>query len=182
MRVPDYPKDEAAEAVETLAICDGSRIRRSHGELPDSREAFMMTHYMNALVEVIVATFQKHPDVTWAQVTPAKAVARFKVEGDPVLVHFGKIDNAWRVGFDVESDKSPMQLVANSIFILSGVFHAVREFLTGLIVQQPDRLVFAVDSDILRDLLDTTLARESVLDPLGYRMEADGVICRAIGS
>jgi hypothetical protein len=67
-----------------------------------------------------------------------------------VLVQFQKVDEtAWRASFEAEeSSKTPTELVSNSVRILSGVFHAAREFVD---VRQPERLAFAPEYESLAD-------------------------------
>jgi hypothetical protein len=79
-----------------------------------------------------------------------------------VLVDFQKVDEiTWRASFEVEdSSKTPTEIVRSSVFILSGVFHAVREFLEA---RQPQRLTFA-DDEALGDLYEAYLAREKGLN------------------
>ena len=86
---------------------------------------------MGTLAEAVVASFGSHPDIEWVQLATSEAKACFVVEGDTVLVDFQQVDEiTWRAGFEVQdTSKSPTQIVSNSVRILSGVFHAVREFL-----------------------------------------------------
>ena len=108
---------------------------------------------MSTLAEAIVASFDSHPEVKWVQLATNEAWATFLVEGDTVLVQFQKVDeSAWRASFEVEkSSKTPTQLVSNSVRILSGVFHAVREFVE---VRQPERITFAPEYESLADLYE----------------------------
>jgi hypothetical protein len=58
------------------------------------------------------------------------------------------------VSFEVKDcSKSPTEIVRNSVFILSGVFSAVRKFLE---VRQPERLTFA-DNEALGNLYEAFL-------------------------
>jgi hypothetical protein len=105
--------------------------------------------------EAIVASFDSHPEVKWVQLATSEVKASFVVEGDTVLVQFEQVDEtAWRANFEVQDcSKTPTEIVSNSMLILSGVFHAVREFLE---MRQPERLTFA-DNEALGNLYDAFL-------------------------
>jgi hypothetical protein len=106
---------------------------------------------VGTLAEAVVASFDSHPDVKWVQFATSEAKASFVVEGDTVVVQFQQVDEtAWRASFEVQDcSKSPTQIVSNSVRILSGVFHAVRELRD---LRQPERLTFA--DETLEDLYD----------------------------
>jgi hypothetical protein len=90
--------------------------------------------------------------------TARGAQASFVVKGSTVLVDFKKLDETtWLVSFEVEDcSHTPTEIVSHSVRILSGVFHAVREFLE---MRQPERLTFGSD-EALEDLYHAYLPRK----------------------
>lgn len=121
---------------------------------------------MDMLAEAIVATFDSHPEVEWYQLFSTEPVATFWAEDDIVLVRFQEAgESTWRVSFKVGSAKTPTQLVLNSVRILSGAFHAVREFIEH---RQPERLL--LDSEPLGTLFEVYLSQAGTkLRQMGYR-------------
>jgi hypothetical protein len=107
---------------------------------------------MSTVASAVVATFDSHPEVK----SVSEAKATFLVDGDIVLVDFERVDETtWRASFEVQAcSKTPTKIVRNSVFILSGVFHAVRKFLE---VRQLERLTCA--SEALGTLYEAYLSR-----------------------
>jgi hypothetical protein len=120
--------------------------------------------------EAVVASFHSHPEVKWVQLATSEAKGLLPRGGDTVLVDFQKADEiTWRASFEVEDcSKTPTEIGRNSVFILSGVFHAVREFLE---LRQPERLTFASKDESLGNLYETYLSPEgTTLHQMGYRV------------
>jgi hypothetical protein len=129
------------------------------------------TKAMGAFADSVVASFDSSPEIQWPLLSTQEARAQFRVDKQMVVVTFSHVsDVAWRASFDVErvSSTTPTDLVSNSFTILSGVFHAVQEFLE---VRQPQELTFASKNEAMGKLYESHLKRNTrVLSDLGYEV------------
>lgn len=126
---------------------------------------------MSIIAESILDTFHSNASLIWDTTGPARATARFELDGSGVEVTFKETErNDWQVSYTVAATttKPTMEWLSDSLRILGGVFQAVIEFLT---IRQPQHLLFEKEHQDLIELFETYLDRP---DTDIKRMRYDG--------
>ena len=118
---------------------------------------------MDAFTESVLASFDSDNDLVWDLKSTTEASARFYASQIEVVVTFRKVDDGWEVGFT-----SSKESTVHSFGIFSGVFQAVREFLS---VRQPERLTLSSNDEVLALLYEAYLEHKGTeLHAMGYKM------------